>query len=460
MAEIFKHKNLISQRQRREFLNSSGAVVWLTGLSGSGKSTIGALLERTLIESGRNAFLLDGDNLRFGINAGLGFSKEDRSENIRRISHVASLMAQSTCVAIVGAISPFAADRDAARKVCEDADIAFVEVFVDTSLEECARRDVKGLYKKAFSGEISEFTGVSSPYEEPENPEIVIKTAEVSPEKAVEKIIEYIKLVDSLKTVCVRMFNAAVIAGKRILEIYNNGFDVEYKADSSPLTAADLASNDVICKALKEGYPDFALLSEETVDDKSRRENPFCFVVDPLDGTKEFVKRNGEFTVNIALTAYGKSIAGVVYVPVTDEIYYAAKGCGAFVTKGECLPGFLQEERICVSSKTEGLTVMASRSHADEKLLAILEKNKDKIADTVSVGSSLKGCRIAQGRADVYYRTGLTCEWDTAAMQCIVEQAGGVFRQLDSTPMVYNRENTLNEKGFYILNRIENKFDF
>ena len=103
---------------------------------------------------------------------------------------------------------------------------------------------------------------------------------------------------------------------------------------------------------------------------------------------------------------------------------------------------------------------MASRSHADEKLLEILEKNKDKIADTVSVGSSLKGCRIAQGRADVYYRTGLTCEWDTAAMQCVVEQAGGVFRQLDSTPMVYNRENTLNEKGFYILNRIENKFDF
>jgi len=458
MPEIFK-QNSITAKQRAGYLGQRGAVFWFTGLSGSGKSTIAYLTEKMLLEEKIFTSVLDGDNLRFGLNADLGFSDEDRTENIRRIAHVAALFAQNSAVALVSAISPFAADRNAARAVSFAAGVPFVEIFVNTPLEVCMQRDVKGLYKKALSGEIAEFTGISSPYEAPETPELVIRTKECSAEVAAQKVYDYIKMLGSLEEMATEAAGIAKEAGKKIMEIYNGSYTVEYKDDKSPLTEADLAANNIICDFLKEKYGQYAILSEETGDSLERLSNPGCFIVDPLDGTKEFIKRNSEFTVNIAFAYNGKSVMGVVYAPVLDKLYYAAEGLGAFCQSGGEDGTFAEENRIHVTAKTENLTVMASRSHSGAEHAALLEKNKEKIGETITIGSSLKGCLIAEGKADIYYRTGLTCEWDTAAMQCVVEQAGGVFLQGDGSPMRYNRENVLNEKGFFILNDIGNKFN-
>jgi len=242
-------------------------------------------------------------------------------------------------------------------------------------------------------------------------------------------------------------------AGDAIMEIYRQDFDVAFKADNSPLTLADKTANDLILAGLRAEFPDAAYLSEEEKDDLSRRENAYCFIIDPLDGTKEFVKKNGEFTVNIALVKDGAPVMGVVYAPVLETLYFAAQGMGAFLEdgKGKVSP-------ISVTDKTERLNLVASKSHRSEKLDELLAANQGKIAELVSYGSSLKGCMVAAGSADIYYRFGLTCEWDTCAMQAVVEQAGGIMMQMDKTPMTYNRENTLNEKGFFIVNRKENIF--
>ena len=171
---------------------SRGGTIWFTGFSGSGKSTIAAAVEAALIAAGRPAYLLDGDNVRHGLNGDLGFSAEDRTENVRRISHVAQLMADSGVVVLVPVISPYRAGRQWARDIHAAADLPFVEVFVDAPIETCMERDVKGLYAKAAAGEIPQFTGVSDPYEPPENPELHIKTDEETPETSVASVLLYL----------------------------------------------------------------------------------------------------------------------------------------------------------------------------------------------------------------------------------------------------------------------------
>lgn len=238
-------------------------------------------------------------------------------------------------------------------------------------------------------------------------------------------------------------------AGRRIVEIYSKDFSVDYKADQSPITEADQISNAFIVQTLSSKYPECAILAEESQDNPDRLKNQWCFIIDPLDGTKEFVKKNGEFTVNVALAFCGKPVLGVIGIPVTGEVYYAAKGMGAFYEKDG------QTKKITVSTRTEDIRMMVSRSHRSDKLEALIRKNG--INHIVSVGSAIKGCLIARGDAEVYYRFGHTMEWDTAAMQCIVEEAGGVFRQMDDSEMTYNRVNSLNEKGFYIINHPSNR---
>ena len=252
---------------------------------------------------------------------------------------------------------------------------------------------------------------------------------------------------------------AAVEAGHAIMEVYNNASDMEitYKDGDMPLTAADKASNRIIVDALKKEFPNYSILSEEEKDDKSRLDNDYCFVVDPLDGTKEFIKRNGQFTVNIALAYKHKSVMGVIYVPVTDELYYAAEGMGAFLTNGSENGGF---KHIHVSDCTDlsKVRLVMSSSHGCEQMDRIIEKYGFK--NFVKMGSSLKGCVVAKGEAELYYRFNPTMEWDTAAMQCIAEEAGAIFMQADDTPMFYNRENSLNDKGFYIINNKANKLSY
>ncbi|MEM1011055.1 MAG: adenylyl-sulfate kinase [Planctomycetota bacterium] len=170
-----------------------GATVWLTGLSGSGKSTVAVALEKALLDHGRAAYRLDGDNVRLGLNAGLGFSAEDRAENVRRVGEVAKLMADAGLVAIACLVSPYAADRDRVRQSHDASDLAFLEVFVDAPLAVAESRDPKGLYKKARAGEIPSFTGVSDPYEPPASAELVLKTDEMTLDEEVAAILGLLK---------------------------------------------------------------------------------------------------------------------------------------------------------------------------------------------------------------------------------------------------------------------------
>lgn len=241
------------------------------------------------------------------------------------------------------------------------------------------------------------------------------------------------------------------MAGQAILEVYNNAeeMEIEYKEGQMPLTAADRAANTIIVEELRKRFPKYAVLSEEEKDDRRRLQNDYCFIVDPLDGTKEFIKRNGQFTVNIALAYKHHSVMGVIYVPVTDELYYAAEGMGAFMEKeGDAV--FL-----AVSDRLSDLRVVMSSSHGCQEMEQLIERYE--LTHFVKMGSSLKGCVVAKGDAEIYFRYNPTMEWDAAAMQCIVEQAGGIFRQMDDSEMLYNRENCLNEKGFYAINRAENR---
>ncbi len=182
---------MVSSAARQAILGHHGYVVWLTGLSGSGKSTIASLLEKQLISGGYLAYVLDGDNVRHGLNRDLGFTEEDRTENIRRIGEVAALFASAGVIVISSFISPYIAGRHAARQTVGNN--MFVEVFLDTPLNECEKRDPKGLYRKARAGEISNFTGVDAPYENPEDPELILETHKLSPSQSVEIIKNYLK---------------------------------------------------------------------------------------------------------------------------------------------------------------------------------------------------------------------------------------------------------------------------
>ncbi len=184
------HPGELARAERWEALGGAGATVWFTGLSGSGKSTVAAAVEAALVQRGRPAYLLDGDNLRHGLNGDLGFTAADREENVRRASEVARLFADAGVVALVPLISPYRAGRDRARAIHEVAGLAFIEVFVDTPVELCERRDPKGLYAKARAGEITGFTGVDDPYEPPLAPELVLTPDAGDPGAQAQLVLE------------------------------------------------------------------------------------------------------------------------------------------------------------------------------------------------------------------------------------------------------------------------------
>jgi bifunctional enzyme CysN/CysC len=183
------HPGHLSAEARAAALGHGGATVWLTGLSGSGKSTVAAEVERVLVAAGRPAYVLDGDNLRHGLNADLGFSDDDRAENVRRVAEVARLLADAGVVALVPVISPFRAGRERARAAHEEAGVPFLEVFVDTPIEECERRDPKGLYARARAGELPGFTGIDSPYEPPASPDLVLRPADGDPTAQAARVV-------------------------------------------------------------------------------------------------------------------------------------------------------------------------------------------------------------------------------------------------------------------------------
>jgi 3'(2'), 5'-bisphosphate nucleotidase len=234
-------------------------------------------------------------------------------------------------------------------------------------------------------------------------------------------------------------------AGDAILSIYGQPFDVTNKADQSPLTLADTRSHHIIVARLRQLTPDLPVLSEEASDisyDERRRWSRY-WLVDPLDGTREFVSRNGEFTANIALIDDHEPVLGVVHVPVSSTTYVGARGIGAFRQSGHQAPA-----PIHVRSAATPLRIVASRSHRDEILSGYLPRLAP--YELVAVGSSIKFCLVAEGRADFYPRFGPTSEWDTAAAHAVVEAAGGLVMQADGAPLRYNTRAALVNPHFLV----------
>lgn len=192
-TNIHWHEGEVSRDERCKALGQKGCVVWFTGLSGSGKSTVACAVESALVNLGRHCYRLDGDNIRFGLNKNLAFSAEDRTENIRRIGEVCKLFADAGIITLSSFISPYFKDRDAAREVCEKAGLKFIEVYVEVPLDVAEERDPKGLYKKARAGEIKGFTGIDDPYEEPEKAELTLHTATMSLDEEVRAMVAYLE---------------------------------------------------------------------------------------------------------------------------------------------------------------------------------------------------------------------------------------------------------------------------
>ena len=235
-------------------------------------------------------------------------------------------------------------------------------------------------------------------------------------------------------------------AGEAILEVYKTDFAVERKEDNSPVTQADRAAHAVIAEGLAGAYPEIPVISEEGADTpyEARREWRRFWLVDPLDGTKEFVKRNGEFTVNIALVEDGFPVFGMIYAPVFDLLYYGDRR-GAFKAErdGAAVPLRVRETGAAAADGSP-VVLAASRSHPSPKLAGYLERLQPRKVERLERGSSLKFCTVAEGAAHVYPRFGGTMEWDTAAGQAIVEAAGGAVRAPDGTRLRYNKEQLRN----------------
>ena len=257
-----------------------------------------------------------------------------------------------------------------------------------------------------------------------------------------------------LKVLLVDAIEASIEAGREILEIYENTFEVEYKKDNSPLTIADKKSHNIIMKALKEtGIP---VLSEEGKDLSFDERSSWnvLWIVDPLDGTKEFIKQNGEFTVNIGLVQNGSPVLGVIYVPVDETLYFSAQGFGAYrldqamhFKDADNAEDYMNKAVRLPEKQERPFTMVGSRSHMSDETADYFEGIREEYpeAEIISRGSSLKICMVAEGSADVYPRFAPTMEWDTCAGHAIALEAGfTVVRPDNNSPLLYNKENLLN----------------
>lgn len=253
-------------------------------------------------------------------------------------------------------------------------------------------------------------------------------------------LVEPAALLEAVKAV-------AAEAAHRIMVVYESAFEVHTKDDESPLTAADRAAHDAIVAGLKALTPELPVLSEEggQLPFAERSRWARYWLVDPLDGTKEFIKRNGEFTVNIALIEQHRPVLGVVHVPVTGECYYAARGYGAWREAPDVTAEPIRVRAHCGPT----VRVVGSRSHGGGTLDDFVSRLGDHAF--VAVGSSLKFLRVAEGRADLYPRLGLTSEWDTAAAQCVVEEAGGRVIAVNGEPLAYNTKESLLNPHFVVI---------
>jgi len=254
-------------------------------------------------------------------------------------------------------------------------------------------------------------------------------------------------ITENIENLLPRVKELAIEAGNKILEIYQSDFAIRTKDDKTPLTDADMAAHKIIIEGIVNLSPDIPALSEESgnIDFSVRKNWETYWLIDPLDGTKEFINRNGEFTVNIALIHEHKPILGVIYAPVKGLLYYAGKNLGAYKSE-------LPNDAVKINSKKVSgtiLSIVGSRSHGGVIMNEFLAKLHD--AKILTMGSSLKSCLVAEGTADIYPRFGPTSEWDTAAAQCIVEEAGGKICTIDTKPLLYNTKESLLNPYFLVI---------
>lgn len=243
----------------------------------------------------------------------------------------------------------------------------------------------------------------------------------------------------------------AIEAGEAVMKIYNKDFKIEYKDDSSPLTQADLNSNEIICSKLLNLYPNIPIMSEENkeINYEIRKHWEYYWCIDPIDGTKEFIKKNGEFTINIALLHNNTPVLGIVYAPALEEIYSSKKGSGAYLEKvnnGECVVSS-KKKLPYIKNSDDNFTVVASKSHLSEETQEFIDDlttNYPQLT-TNSKGSSLKLCMVAEGIADIYPRLAPTMEWDTAAADAVVRESNKMtYQYKNEEPLLYNKRNLLN----------------
>ncbi len=242
------------------------------------------------------------------------------------------------------------------------------------------------------------------------------------------------------------VISLAIKAGARILDYYRYGLKVKEKEDKTPLTQADIAAHDIIEEGLQQLTPDLPILSEESTDIpfSVRKQWSLYWLVDPLDGTREFINRTDEFTVNIALIENGKPIMGLVHAPELECCYFAARGMGAYKKAGGNKPRRIQVKQKC----RQPVIVAGSRAHRTVDFSRFLENIGE--TEVISMGSALKSCLVAEGKADIYARLGPTSEWDTAAAQCIVEEAGGLITDTNMQRLRYNTKDSLLNPHFFV----------
>ncbi len=419
-------------------------ILWFTGLSGSGKTTIANMLKAKLEEKGKTVAILDGDIVRETHNRHLGFTREDIRENNKIISELA--IKEDADYILIPIISPYQEDRTAARKLIGDN---FVEVYVNASVEECSRRDVKGLYYKARVGEINNLIGVAdtNPYQRPIDPELELKTKEESVEESVNKILEFLNIPELSEDTRLAI-KAAKVAGKAILKIYQEeDYIINLKDDKSPITKADLQSNKIITQYLTT--TNHVILSEESKDSLERLEQSKVWIIDPLDGTSDFINKTGEFTVMIALVENNLPTIGIVYQPTTDILYVAEKGKGCYKVQGK------KWNKLTVNQKEDfsKSNAVVSRHHLSDKERIFLEQLS--IGNYSQVGSSgLKIAKICEQTADIYFTTtDQIKQWDTCAAYCLIKEAGGEITDIFGNKIIYNQEKINHKNGILATNK-------
>lgn len=246
---------------------------------------------------------------------------------------------------------------------------------------------------------------------------------------------------------CSDMIEVCLKAMSKVMEYYKNGFDVEIKSDNSPVTDADKQSDLIIKSFLKEKYPTYAFLTEESNDDKARLNEKYVFIIDPLDGTKDFVAKDDMFAINIALVEEHTPVVGVVGIPAQNKIYFAIKDYGSYLLENDAL------KRIYASGRIDNLIMSCSVFHSGKTDQEIFDKFQNRILKKHPLGSALKSCLIAEGKVDCCFSSsGNTKEWDTCAPQIIVEESGGHFTTFYGDKITYNREDVYNRNGYAAYN--------